>query len=79
VGFEDGSELAIAAWVWLNPDLVTLEYIALCKELIFKKIAGTMWVLLVTVNYPAHRAGHLKTILAAWGISLVRDGTECIF
>jgi hypothetical protein len=30
------------------------------------------------VNLPARRAGHLKTILAAWGISLVHDGTECI-
>jgi hypothetical protein len=29
------------------------------------------------VNYPAHRAGHLKTILAAWEIFLVRDDTVC--
>jgi hypothetical protein len=30
------------------------------------------------VNLPARRAGHLKAILAAWGISLVHDGTEYI-
>jgi len=27
------------------------------------------------VNYPAHRAGHLKTALTALEISLVHDGT----
>ena len=36
------------------------------------------YVLKGKVKLPAHRAGHLKTTLAAWGISLVRDGTECI-